>query len=130
MSNETNSSTPTRLPLRVFTARAVWRSGASAPAASLALAVLVLVAWQYLPPTFGVPKYIIPRVSDLWSEMIRMWFQENLLRHFISTASMSILGFILGGLLALADMLAGARAEEAAAAAKANPTTANAAVAH
>lgn len=48
---------------------------------------------------FGIPKYIIPRVSDLWSEMIRMWFQENLLRHFISTASMSILGFILGGLL-------------------------------
>ena len=34
------------------------------------------------------------------------------------------------GNYALADMLAGARAEEAAAAAKANPTTANAAVAH
>jgi NitT/TauT family transport system permease protein len=28
-----------------------------------------------------------------------MWQQENLLRHFISTASMSILGFMLGGLL-------------------------------
>jgi len=28
-----------------------------------------------------------------------MWFQENLLRHFISTASMSILGFLLGSLL-------------------------------
>jgi NitT/TauT family transport system permease protein len=99
MSNEANPPTPIRLPLRVFSARAVWRSGASAPAASLALAVVVLVAWQYLPPMFGVPKYIIPRVSDLWSEMIRMWFQENLLRHFISTASMSILGFVLGGLL-------------------------------
>ena len=28
-----------------------------------------------------------------------MWYQENLLKHFISTASMSILGFVLGSLL-------------------------------
>jgi len=76
----------------------VWTSGA-APVANIALAVVVLVAWQYLPPLFGVPKYIIPRVSDLWTEAVRMWFQENLLSHFISTATMSILGFILGGLL-------------------------------
>jgi NitT/TauT family transport system permease protein len=58
-----------------------------------------LIAWQYLPPMFGVPKYIIPRVSDLYSEMIRMWYQENLLKHFISTAAFSILGFVLGSLL-------------------------------
>jgi NitT/TauT family transport system permease protein len=74
-------------------------SGNTAPLASLALAVLVLLAWQYLPPALGVPKYIIPKVSDLWFEGVRMWNQENLLRHFISTASMSILGFVLGGLL-------------------------------
>jgi NitT/TauT family transport system permease protein len=73
--------------------------GLAVPAASLALLVLVLLAWQYLPPMLGVPKYIIPRVSDLWSEAIRMWEQENLLRHFISTASMAILGFIMGSLL-------------------------------
>lgn len=76
----------------------LWRSGA-VPLASVALAIVVLLAWQYLPPLFGVPKYIIPRVSDLWDEMVRMWFQENLVRHFISTASMSILGFVLGSLL-------------------------------
>lgn len=73
--------------------------GFAVPAASLALAAIVLLAWQYLPPMLGVPKYIIPRVSDLWSEGIRMWEQENLLRHFISTASMAILGFIMGSLL-------------------------------
>jgi NitT/TauT family transport system permease protein len=82
--------------------RSFWNRGNAAPLASLALAVVVLVAWQYLPPLFGVPKYIIPRVSDLWSEGVRMWAQENLLRHFISTASMSILGFALGGLLGAA----------------------------
>jgi NitT/TauT family transport system permease protein len=83
----------------VVVARGSWLSGAAVPAASLALAVVILVAWQYLPPMFGVPKYIIPRVSDLWSEFVRMWNQENLIKHFISTASMSILGFVLGGLL-------------------------------
>jgi NitT/TauT family transport system permease protein len=85
---------------QVFAAPAprLWRGGA-APLASIAVAVIVLLAWQYLPPLFGVPKYIIPRVSDLASEMVRLWYQENLLMHFVSTASMSILGFVLGSLL-------------------------------
>jgi NitT/TauT family transport system permease protein len=73
--------------------------GAAAPMASLVLAIALLVAWQYLPPALGIPKFIIPRVSELWDEGVRMWQQENLLTHFISTASMSILGFVLGGLL-------------------------------
>lgn len=81
------------------TQRGRWLRGAAAPLASVALAIVVLVAWQYLPPLFGIPKYIIPRVTDLVTEFIRMWNQENLLGHFISTASMSIIGFILGGLL-------------------------------
>ena len=76
----------------------LWRSSA-VPLASIAVAVVVLLAWQYLPPLFGVPKYIIPRISDLVSEMMRMWYQENLLMHFVSTASMSVLGFVLGSLL-------------------------------
>jgi NitT/TauT family transport system permease protein len=86
-------------PRGSFAAYAAGWTGGAAPVASIALAVAVLVAWQYLPPLFGVPKYIIPRVSDLWTEAVRMWSQENLLNHFISTATMSILGFILGGLL-------------------------------
>jgi NitT/TauT family transport system permease protein len=92
------SNEPAGLPERMVAPRAAWRVGA-APLASVAVAVVVLIAWQYLPPMFGVPKYIIPRVSDLYSEMIRMWYQENLLKHFISTAAFSILGFVLGSLL-------------------------------
>ena len=75
------------------------RRSSAVPLASIAVAVVVLLAWQYLPPLFGVPKYIIPRISDLVSEMMRMWYQENLLMHFVSTASMSVLGFVLGSLL-------------------------------
>jgi NitT/TauT family transport system permease protein len=100
MSNQaTSPAVPESTPLRSVAAVNTWRRGAAAPLASLALAVVVLIAWQYLPPMFGVPKYIIPRVSDLWFEGVRMWNQENLLKHFISTASMSILGFLLGSLL-------------------------------
>jgi NitT/TauT family transport system permease protein len=100
MSHEAASSPiPEQLPVLATTPRAAWWNVGAAPLASIALAVVVLIAWQYLPPMFGVPKYIIPRVSDLWFEGIRMWNQENLVRHFLSTASMSILGFALGSLL-------------------------------
>jgi NitT/TauT family transport system permease protein len=92
------SNEPAGLPERTLAPRGAWRIGA-APVASVAVAVVVLIAWQYLPPMFGVPKYIIPRVSDLYGEMIRMWYQENLLKHFASTAAFSILGFVLGSLL-------------------------------
>jgi NitT/TauT family transport system permease protein len=87
------------LPSRSVAARAPWLRTAIVPFASLILAVVVLLAWQYVPPMLGVPKYIIPRLSDLGSEMVRMWYRENLVAHFVSTASMSILGFFLGGLL-------------------------------
>ncbi len=104
MTNEATASLPrdgvTATP--AVRRRTIWNGNNAAPLASLALAVVVLIAWQYLPPALGVPKYIIPQVSDLWCEGVRMWNQENLLRHFISTASMSILGFVLGGLLGAA----------------------------
>jgi NitT/TauT family transport system permease protein len=89
-----NTRTPGAALVQASVARDI-----SAPMASALLAAAVLVAWQFLPAMLGVPKYIFPPVSDLWSEGVRMWYQENLLRHFISTASMSVLGFVLGGLL-------------------------------
>jgi len=79
-----------------------WRSRVGAlrlPAASLAVAVVVLLIWQYVPPALGVPKFIIPRVTDLVTEMGRMWVHEGLWTHIVSTASMAIVGFFAGGLL-------------------------------
>jgi NitT/TauT family transport system permease protein len=96
--NELAAQPPLTVPSLAVSWRA-WANAAILPASSLVVAVLVLVVWQYLPPALGVPKYIIPRVSDLVFEMARMWRQENLLMHFISTAEMAILGFVLGGLL-------------------------------
>jgi NitT/TauT family transport system permease protein len=72
------------------------------PLASALVAISVLMAWQFLPPAFGVPKYIIPTVSELAVEMVRMWQQENLLMHVASTATMAVLGFILRSLFGAA----------------------------
>jgi NitT/TauT family transport system permease protein len=84
---------------RMATVRTVLRHASAAPLASVVLALVFLIAWQYLPPLFGVPKYIIPSVTDLCGTMARMWSENNLLAHFVSTASMSVLGFLLGSLL-------------------------------
>lgn len=99
MSKPANRTVTLQRPALAPSGGRLWRPSYGAPLASVAVAVVVLIAWQYLPPMLGVPKYIIPRVSDLYLEMIRLWNQENLLKHFMSTASMSIVGFVLGGLL-------------------------------
>ncbi len=67
--------------------------------ASMALLALVLLAWQFLPPALDVPKFIIPTVTDCLAEMKRMWVQEGLLGHTLSTALYTVLGFAIGSLL-------------------------------
>lgn len=67
--------------------------------ASLTLLVLVLLAWQFLPPALGVPSFIIPTLTDCLSEMQRMLLRENLVGHTISTALYTVLGFAIGSLL-------------------------------
>ena len=63
------------------------------------VALAAIVAWELLPPFFGVPKYIIPTFSQTASELLRMAQSENLLRHSISTATMTTVGFVVGSLL-------------------------------
>lgn len=68
------------------------------PIAMLVVAVAVLAVWQFLPPALGVPKFIIPTVTDMAAEFQRMVARENLAKHFFSTAWTATLGFLLGGL--------------------------------
>ncbi|ATR21943.1 ABC transporter permease [Roseomonas sp. FDAARGOS_362] len=56
-----------------------------------------LAAWQWLPAILAIPPYILPPLSDTMAEMARMWAQEDLLANFLSTLSMTILGFLVGG---------------------------------
>ena len=66
--------------------------------AVVGVAVFGIAAWEFLPPLFGVPKFIIPTFSQTLQELIRMAQQENLLAHFMSTALMTVIGFVIGSL--------------------------------
>jgi NitT/TauT family transport system permease protein len=71
-------------------------SALALPAATVAVAAVVLVIWEFLPPALGVPKYVIPTVTDLVAEMRRMWRAEDLPLHVASTATWAVVGFVLG----------------------------------
>jgi NitT/TauT family transport system permease protein len=66
----------------------------------LAVTILVLLgfvaAWEYLPPAFDVPRFIIPTFSQTLEELGRMLTHERLLRHTWSTALYTLLGFGIG----------------------------------
>ena len=72
------------------------------PLTSAAIAVLAVAAWQILPPALGVPKYIIPPISDLASEMVRLATRENLLGNVMSTFTWAVVGFLIGSVLGAA----------------------------
>ncbi|WP_199260686.1 ABC transporter permease [Paracoccus binzhouensis] len=71
-------------------------------AVSLAILGLVLLAWQFLPPLLGVPRYIIPTFSQCLAELQRMYQAEGLVGHTISTAIYTLLGFAIGSALGAA----------------------------
>lgn len=69
---------------------------------SLALLVLFLVAWEFLPTALDIPKFIIPTLSDCLVEFKNMWAHEGLLGHALSTALYTLLGFAIGSALGAA----------------------------
>ncbi len=66
------------------------------------VAVVVLAVWEFVPPLFGVPRYIIPTFTQTAAEFGRMVEQEELWRHTLSTAAMTALGFVVGSVLGAA----------------------------
>ena len=64
--------------------------------ASFGVFCLFVLAWEVVPPLAGVPRYIIPTASQTWNEFLLMIPRHNLLGHFISTLSMTVLGFVIG----------------------------------
>jgi NitT/TauT family transport system permease protein len=81
-------------------------TGLASPSAiflgSLGFGLVFLLAWQFLPPALGVPSYIIPTVTDLAHEFVRMAQRENLIGHVLSTVTIATLGFVAGSLLGAA----------------------------
>jgi len=76
--------------------------------ASVALLVVFLAAWQWGPGLLGIPTFIIPPLSMVWDEALRMWRVNHLMLHTGVTAAEVIAGFLLGSLLgAVAGYLLG-----------------------
>lgn len=67
--------------------------------ASAAVLLAFLAVWQWLPGVAGVPEFILPPPTKVWSEFLRMLANEKLLMHSGITALEVVVGFVLGSLL-------------------------------
>jgi NitT/TauT family transport system permease protein len=67
--------------------------------ASAALLVVFLVAWEWGPGCLGIPPYIVPPMSAVAKEAVRMWNVSGLATHTGVTTAEVLVGFLLGSLL-------------------------------
>jgi len=68
-------------------------------AASLALLVIFLAAWEWGPGLLRIPSFIVPPLSQVWTEFLRMLQVNHLMLHTGITAAEVLAGFVLGSLL-------------------------------
>lgn len=66
---------------------------------TLVVALIFLLAWEFIPPALGVPRYIIPTPSQCLEELIRNIRLDNLAGHTLSTFVMTLIGFAVGSVL-------------------------------
>jgi NitT/TauT family transport system permease protein len=72
------------------------RTGA---AASVVLLIAFLAAWQWGPGLLGIPSFIVPPLSAVAQEAVRMWHISGLAYHTGITAAEVLAGFAIGSLL-------------------------------
>jgi NitT/TauT family transport system permease protein len=68
-------------------------------AASVILLVVFLTVWQWGPGWLGIPAFILPPLSMVCDEALRMWQVNHLLLHTGITMAEVLAGFLLGSLL-------------------------------
>lgn len=66
---------------------------------SFAVLVVFLLAWEYGPDLVGVPAFVLPPLSRVAEEAVRIWHTERLLWHAGITSLEVVLGFVLGSLM-------------------------------
>ncbi|NYT69842.1 NitT/TauT family transport system permease protein [Pusillimonas noertemannii] len=91
-----NNASPTRVGGFKLTKRHTVTAGGS-----IAVLIIFLAAWQWLPGWLGMPEFILPKFTTVMQESVHMWQTGNFLEHFGYTALEVVLGFILGALLGL-----------------------------
>ena len=68
-------------------------------AASVVLLIAFLAAWEWGPGLLGIPAFIIPPLSAVAEEAVRMWHVSALATHTGITAAEVLAGFLIGSLL-------------------------------
>ena len=68
-------------------------------AMSVTVLIMFLAAWQWGPGLLGIPTFIVPPLSMVANEFVRMLSRNALMFHTSVTAAEVIAGFILGSLL-------------------------------
>jgi NitT/TauT family transport system permease protein len=66
---------------------------------SIGVLVFFLLAWEYGPAALGIPEFVLPPLSRVCTEAVRMWGSERLLWHSGITALEVVVGFVLGSLM-------------------------------
>jgi NitT/TauT family transport system permease protein len=67
--------------------------------ASLALLVVFLAGWEWGPGCLRIPTFIIPPLSMVAKEAVRMWDVNSLMFHTGVTTAEVLVGFAIGSLL-------------------------------
>jgi NitT/TauT family transport system permease protein len=68
-------------------------------AASIALLIVFLAAWQWGPGLLGIPTFIVPPLSMVANEFVHAFKFDHLLFHTSVTVGEVLAGFIIGSLL-------------------------------
>lgn len=68
---------------------------------SIAVLIVFLAVWQWLPGWFGMPEFVLPKFTTVVNEAVHMWTNGGFMEHFWITALEVVVGFALGALLGL-----------------------------
>ena len=66
---------------------------------SMAVLVVFLLVWEFMPGWLGIPKFVLPPFSQVLTEAARIWETERLIWHAGITAAEVVIGFVLGSFL-------------------------------
>ena len=66
---------------------------------SVAVLVVFLLVWEFMPGWLGIPKFVLPPFSQVLTEAARIWETERLIWHAGITAAEVVIGFVLGSFL-------------------------------
>jgi len=87
-------------PARAASGPSFWRAYRVTLLSALVFIIFV-VAWEWGLRALGVPKFIVPTLTEIWAEFLRAIELQQLALHTGITLYTVIVGFVLGSLLGM-----------------------------